>query len=426
MLRLRIAVARAVLALTLACSFVGVAVADTTLSGQTSGGAYYQIVVPDSWNGDLVLWNHGYTLTPGAPNPDLGPLRDVQLAEGYAVAASSYRDVGWAVFKSDKDLENLYKVFKNEFGAPDRVFLNGGSLGGIVTAQALEQAKLGNVVGAYPFCGALSGSRLWDGALDLRLTYDAVCDAVPGGALPGGAMGLPDGSTRTLTDNILSVNACFGILLPPPARTPGQAARLAQFLTSTQIPENFVITDIAFYGTFGMRDLWDKLGGKLGMGNANVVYPDPVIDATIERVTPNNGARNKLRQHYTPDGDVGNVKIVSIHTDKDGLVLVENENEYAQVVAPSQLTVGVVVEAVPTHCGFTPAELVAGWEALRGWVGGLPQPTAVGLQGLCLALEPAFGGPCRIDPFFVVPDMDGRVLPRNDEDSDSDSDSDSH
>jgi len=56
--------------------------------------------------------------------------------------------------------------------------------------------------------------------------------------------------------------------------------------------------------------------------------------------------------------------------------------------------------------------LVAGWESIRTWVAGAPRPTAAVIQGVCLALPPSFGGPCRIAPGFVIPDMDGRVRPR--------------
>ncbi len=406
---------RALCALILLAVAAVPAAAVTVETGQTDGGAFYRIEVPPLWNGELVIWNHGFTLAPAAPlgHADLGPLADLQLAEGYAVAASSYQQAGWAVFKTKNDLQNLLGAFKASFGTPSRIFLTGASLGGIVTAAAVETANLGNVVGAYTVCGAMAGSRNWDIALDLRLVYDAVCDAVPGASIPGGAQGLPAGSTRTVTDNVLAANACFGHLLPPPLRTPGQQARLDQFVAVTGVPASFINTDIGFYVTFGMADLvHDKLAGKVGAGNAGVFYGDPLIDAAIARVEPNPGAATRLGKRYTPTGAVGPVKNVSLHTDKDGLVIVENQSVYAQVVPASSLTVGVVVEAAPSHCGFTGAEVAAGWEALRGWVAGAPQPSAAALQGLCLALAPTFGGPCRIDPFFVLPDPDVRMRPR--------------
>jgi hypothetical protein len=401
--------------------------ADTVLTGTTDGGAFYRIEVPDAWNGDLVIWNHGFSLDPIGPvsHEDLGPpapggsprLQDLQLAQGYAVAASSYRQTGWAVFKTKNDLQNLLGVFKANIGKPNKVFLTGASLGGAVTAAAIEKAHIGNVAGAYTICGAMAGSRNWDGALDVRLTYDAICSSgVPGAFIPGGAAGLPAGSSLTETDTTLAVDACFGLLYPP-GRTDPQQVRLDQFLDETQLPENFVLTNVAFYSTFGMSDFVhdpNRLAGKIGTSNEGVVYDDPDIEALIERVSPNPGAENRLEKHFTPTGTVGETKIISLHTDKDGLVIVENESEYASVVPASNLTTAIVFEDVPSHCGFAPAEVVAGWQALLAWVAGAPQPNAAGIQGLCLELEPAFGGPCRINlnPAYVIPDMDGRIPPR--------------
>lgn len=395
------------------------AVADTELTGVTDGGAFFKIVVPDAWNGDLVIQNHGFSLSPIGPVGDLGGLAALQLSEGYAVAASSYQQIGWALFKTKNDNQNLMGVFKANFGTPNRVFVSGGSLGGIVTAQAIEVASLGNVVGAYPICGAVAGSRNWDGAFDIRLMYDAVCADVPTSFIPGGPTGLPaPGFPDYPYSNYqmaLAVNECMGILTPPAYRTPSQAAHLATFLAAAQIPESFVLTDIG-YGVLAMSNvIFDpaKLDGKQGIGNIGVTYPDPVIDAAIQRVAANPGGANRLARNFTPKGDVGDVKIVSIHTSGDGLVLVENEKEYQDVVPASNLTVAIVDEApLNSHCGFNGAETIAGWESLRTWVAGGPQPTPASIQGTCLALAPIFGGPCRFDPSFVIPDMDGRILPR--------------
>jgi hypothetical protein len=137
---------------------------DTVLTGVTDGGAYFKIVVPDDWNGDLVIQNHGFSLSPIGPVGDLGMFAAYQLSQGYAVAASSYQQIGWALFKTKNDNQNMVAVFTANFGTPNDVIVGGGSLGGIVTAQAIEKANLGNVVGAYPVCGAVAGSRNWDGA----------------------------------------------------------------------------------------------------------------------------------------------------------------------------------------------------------------------------------------------------------------------
>ncbi|MBW2578093.1 MAG: hypothetical protein JRE38_08500 [Deltaproteobacteria bacterium] len=400
----------------------------TEMTGNTDGGAFFKIVVPDDWNGDLVIWNHGFSLSPIGPVSDLGPLAPLQLSEGYAVAASSYQQFGWALFKTKNDMQNMYSVFKANFGEPNQVYLNGASLGGIVTAQLIEKAHIGNVVGAYPICGAVAGSRNWDAGIDIRLIYDAVCANTPSAFIDGGGKGLPAPGFPTYVippgtspfDNevtmALKANACMGILTPEEFRTPQQQANLVAYLTETELPASFILTDMGF-ALFGLSDLiWNKakLAGKQGMGNIGVTYDVPAIDASIERVATNPGGANRLGRNYTPSGVVGDVKIVSMHTDQDGLVIVENESEYASVVPASNLTTAIVVEAAPSHCGFTSAEVAAGWESLRGWVAGQPQPTAASVQGTCQYLEGVAGvpGPCRIDPAYVIPDMDGRIPPR--------------
>lgn len=392
------------------------ALAVEVMSGETGGGAHYLVVVPDPWNGDLVIWNHGFSLDPIGPVTDLGPLADLQLSEGYAVAASSFQQDGWAVFRTKIDLQLMVNAFEERFGTPGSVIVTGASLGGIVTAAALEEANLGNVTGAFTFCGAVGGSRNWDGALDLRLAYDAICGDVPGAAISGGAEGLPADSTLDPNGMALAVNACTGILMPPEARLPFQVENLERLLPIMGIPESFLLDDM-WYVTFGMSNLvhdHGKLRGRIGTGNMAVSYEDSILDADIERVAPHSGAANRLEKHFTPTGNVGGVKIVSMHTDKDGLVVVENQSEYASVVPAENLTVAIVVEAVPTHCGFTGAEIVAGWETLRGWLAGAPQPSAAYIQGTCQAIAAGgmADGPCRIDPAFVVPDMDGRIQPR--------------
>jgi hypothetical protein len=385
-----------------------VAGAQQVITGRTGSNAYYRIEVPPVWNGHLVIWNHEFDLSPPAPvsHAGLGPLADLQLSEGYAVAASSYRLSDWAVFETDSDLKNLYDVFRRTVGAPGQVILTGASLGGLVTIEAVEQGNLGNVTGALTMCGPLAGSRNWDGALDIRLVYDTVCGAVPGAAIPGGAQGLPKNSTFSPADLQAAMGACFD--------SAGGGARLAVFLAVTKIPPSFIATDMA-YVTFAMSSLVHdprKLSGQVGTGNEFVDYGIPEINALIARVAPNPGAAHKLRASYTPTGDTRGAKVVSIHTDLDGFVIVENEGEYAKVASPQDFTAAVVREGEPSHCGFTAAEAVAAWESLRAWLAGAPQPTPASVQGACNALTGSFPGPCRIDPSFVIPDMDGRIRPR--------------
>ncbi len=392
----------------------------TDTVGQTASGSYYQFRVPDGWetSDGLVIWNHGFSLSPLDTEPDLGPLADLQVSEGYAVAASSYSQIGWALFQTRDDLEQMVQAFEAQYGIPDQVLVTGGSLGGIVTVQAIESADLGNVVGALPVCGAIAGSRSWNGAFDLRLIYDYLCGDVPGAAIPGGSTGLAFPPDPAFDQNALgfALEVCFGVFSGD-ARSADQQQRLDKILEVSGLPNiEFLITDMGF-ATFGMADLFfdpAKLAGAQALGNANVDYGDADVNAGIARVTADPSAAAFLADNYTPTGKVGDVKIVSIHTDKDGLVLVEHESDYAAKVPASKFTVGIIVEDEPSHCDFSEAETVAAWESLRGWVAGAPQPTAANLQTTCQGLELGglAAGPCRIDPNYVIPSIDDRIRPR--------------
>ena len=294
-------------ALIAALGIPALALADTTITGEKKG-AFYQITVPTAWNGDLVIHNHGFDFNPPGPNPSLGSLASLQLSQGYAVAASSYSNCCWTLFSTKKDLNRLLEIFEDNFGAPNDVIVWGGSLGGIVTAQAVETLDV-EPVGAYPICGALAGSRSWDGAIDLRLVYDAICNAVPGGSLPGGATGLPAPGFPpglTTTQIATAVNTCTGVLTPPAFRTPAQQARLNQLKAVTQLPENFIVTDMVFV-TNGLSNLIfasDKLDGGQGVGNIGVTYNDAGINASIQRVAAANKPAKELKKNYTPKGEV--------------------------------------------------------------------------------------------------------------------------
>jgi len=93
------------------------------LSGTTASGAYYRIVVPDGWkSGDsLILFQHGLTFEPPHPVTDLGPIADLQLSEGYAIATSSYSQRSWALFTAPDDNAELLAAFRQQVGAPGAI-----------------------------------------------------------------------------------------------------------------------------------------------------------------------------------------------------------------------------------------------------------------------------------------------------------------
>ena len=130
------------------------------------------------------MYQHGLDFGGADPDPSLGPLKDLQISEGYAVAASSYRQRGWALFTAPDDNAELLTVFKQLVGTPGAIVPFGASLGGLISLKMAEDSRFAPVPGVYAACPPAAGTRAWDEAIDLRLAYDVICKGA--GELPTG------------------------------------------------------------------------------------------------------------------------------------------------------------------------------------------------------------------------------------------------
>jgi hypothetical protein len=100
-----------------------------------------------------------------------------------------------------------------------------------------------------------------------------------------------------------------------------------------------------------------------------------------------------------------------MHTSRDQLVIPGNQDFVRNALPADQLTSAIVDEDTPTHCGFTDAEGVAGWESLRAWKDGAPQPDVADLQRACTTVVSSgdVSGPCRFDPDAQIVPFDSSV-----------------
>mgnify|MGYP001544506560 CR=1 FL=1 len=130
--------------------------------------AGYRIEVPDNWNGDLVIWAHGYRGTGLELTVDNHPLRELLVAYGYAWAASSYRSNDYDVSNGVKDTHALTKRFNGIVGKPDRVLISGASMGGHITAVAAEHYPK-TYAGALAICGVLADFEQFDYVMDFNI-----------------------------------------------------------------------------------------------------------------------------------------------------------------------------------------------------------------------------------------------------------------
>ncbi len=68
--------------------------------------------------------------------PEWGPGR--HAVKGFALAASNFRDTGYAVRSAAEDTENLRQIFIRRFSSPKWTIAFGQSFGGLITAKLAE------------------------------------------------------------------------------------------------------------------------------------------------------------------------------------------------------------------------------------------------------------------------------------------------
>ncbi|MEJ2089187.1 MAG: prolyl oligopeptidase family serine peptidase [Gammaproteobacteria bacterium] len=141
-------------------------------------GSGYRIEVPDDWNGELVLYAHGYRGTGPALTVNSHPIRDHLLALGYAWAASSYSSNNYDPGIGARDTHKLIGLFAGLVANPSRVYLMGHSMGGHVTGLAIEQWPE-SFAGAVPMCGVMGDSELFDYFQDVYLVGETLIGHVP-------------------------------------------------------------------------------------------------------------------------------------------------------------------------------------------------------------------------------------------------------
>ncbi len=136
-------------------------------------GAGFRIEVPANWNGDLVLYAHGFRGTGLELTVSNPRIRRWLVEHGYAWAASSYSKNGYDVKQGVKDTHALGQHFNGLVGNPHRTYITGHSMGGHITGVAIEQYP-NAYVGALPMCGVMGDNELFDYFLDFNLVAEAL------------------------------------------------------------------------------------------------------------------------------------------------------------------------------------------------------------------------------------------------------------
>ena len=128
-------------------------------------GGVYRIEIPEKWNGELVLFAHGFVAAAGPNGSTLRvgnhPVREHLVDQGFAWAASSYRCNGYVPGQGLVDTIALTDLFTtaNRGRAPLRTYLTGTSMGGHVTLLGMQEFPT-SFAGGLAMCPA--GPELFD------------------------------------------------------------------------------------------------------------------------------------------------------------------------------------------------------------------------------------------------------------------------
>lgn len=434
----------------------------TEYLGAGSKGSFFRILVPDDWDGDVFLVNHGLDLDPLSIQPHntckgdaaracttnaqcagVGPgvcnkismigIDSIVLPKGKAVGASTYSDTTWAVFKSRYDLKDMIRFMtKRGPGRPTRIIATGYSGGGGVTVDAVMRLTPGKLIhGAIPLCAASPGGLpLIDTATDFRLVYDYLCDDVPGGSFAS----LPDVGdfTMTQTEFALRANTCLGLLAasPDPTEAAAQAARREALFAMTKFSgSNIDLFSTLGFPTLAMGDFVNdptRLNGKRPGWNDMVDYTDVVgadFNAAVERFGRGPG-RAKMAKNTNVDFTRGNGRrvnypIMSFAGTSDYIVLPEFQKVFADSAALGGKDHAMIWGSTGGHCLFTPLELRAVFEEYLEWLDSYgtvdeDQPTTADVLARCLSLPGATPNQCNFDTSYTPPPLITRVPARPD------------
>ena len=412
----------------------------TTHTGTLPDGATYLIEVPAHWNGTLFLYSHGYVV-PGTPNPaqnvgDLGT-RFFMLSSGFALAGSSYATTGWAIEQALPDQIAVLDAFNTTVGTPKQIIAWGHSLGGMITAGLIQRYP-DRFDAALPMCGVLSGGvGTWNTALDSAFAFKVllagptlqlvnIVDPIGNLNLAEGALAAaqatPQGRARfALASALANGPGWFIPLSPEPAPTDFTGQEFNQFLWAQNVDLPFAF---AFRAELEFRaqgnpswntgvDYRKQLEHSRDAAEVRALYQQAGLDLNADlkvlnetaRISADPKATEYLEKNIIYNGEI-HIPVLTLHTTGDGLVVVENESAYKQVVREegNEAFLRRTFVARAGHCTFTPAETIAAVQALleRLAAGKWEHVDATDLNAAAASLSPLFN---------IFSDSTGAIVP---------------
>lgn len=328
-------------------------------------GARALYCVPKSgWNGDLVVYGHGY-VAPNAPLdfynlnlPDGTYLPDIVQQLGYAFATTSYRRNGLAFLLGVEDMANLTASFPGVTGmTPRRTYIVGPSEGGIVTALSIERNPQLYTAG-LSLCGPVGDFRT---QIDYWGDFRTLFDYFFPGVLPGTTIDIPDelvanweSQYTAAVIQALTANPAAALQLIGTANAPVDKKNLEQTIGETTL-------GVLWYNVFATKDGQELLNGN-PYDNMTRIYRGSADDAALNAGVDRYAADPSALASIPPYDTTGKVTrpMVTMHTTGDPIVPYWHELLYRRKLVANGVT---SVTQIPImrygHCNFTTTEVLA-------------------------------------------------------------------
>lgn len=346
--------------------------------------AGYRYEIPADWNGELVMWAHGFRGDVPELTVDNIPFREYVLSQGYAWAASSYDRNDYDVLSGTRST----KILASYLGRrvldhwPDRIYVAGASMGGHVAAHSVERFRW-LYDGAMPVCGVVGDYELFDYFLAFNL----------------GAQQLGTGTSTFPVDPFEYAGVTVPAIKAALELTPGSwpAALNETGEAFKQFVENETGGDRPnfdeawfFWNSFpdngtGPGNFLFDLGfgdgslpnsrGRSVVDNTDDVYQldlDPALSAEEEEFNEEITRTSALRRARRNEAITGWISdpVLTMHNLGDLFVPFGMEIDYAEDVAAQGRSHLLVQRAIrgSGHCDFTLAEYEQGFADLTEWV----------------------------------------------------------
>jgi dienelactone hydrolase len=363
-------------------------------TGVMGNGAGYRVEVPqENWNGILIMYAHGYRGEGAELTVSNPALREYYIQQGYAWAASSYSRNFYDVRAGVEDTNELANALVDiaaandrTLMAPSKIFITGDSMGGQVTAAAIEeetQATAANKVtyaGAVPRCGVVGGTYEFDYLLNFTFAAQHAAEMGPD-TYPA------TGFDQEAIDDVLWTTKPGFAAQGVPTEAGLRLENIVRTLSGGDRPAFEQGFRGGYYnvvmGTGGRDGTVNGILARNLSGNTNVVYnydgdPDAstademAFNESMLRVNADPAA-NPLRSdgvRWIPkvNGQF-NVPVVTLHDLGDLYVPFVHEEIYRQRAEDNGnggMLVQRAIRASP-HCDFTQAERQSAFDAMIAW-----------------------------------------------------------